>query len=427
MPTSYTINFADTNKTGFTINAGEFDGPQHYLENPPTQSKIHSGLHLMGRGTLNYGEAINENFLHLLEHFARPIPPVYPIEGQLWADTTGSTNILKFVDVENKDDATPLTVSSITRSGSVATVVTSTVHGLVNADTVVIAGATQPEYNGTFIITYVNTTTFTYKVEGTPATPATGTITCKTTHWAEIPLRNPVTPVTGDFRVQVGQNFSEMWTNSAWGIVWTSTNDGTGSGLDADLLDGYHASDFNSFYVLKGGDTMTGYLTLHAEPSANRHAATKFYVDSHVTSDDTAMAGLGDIHVNLADRTLLNLLENPLVARPIASAWVTFDGTNGASPVIKRAYKVATVTRNGSKEYTVAFDTDVQTQLATVGSTAYAVVTGVGGTDAALTTATTKPTVGYYNMSNVGFKMFAEIDYGSGSAEANRISAAVFA
>lgn len=40
--------------------------------------------------------------------------------------------------------------------------------------------------------------------------------------------------------------------------VWHSGNDGSGSGLDADLLDGYQASSF----LLKSGGTMTGNLTL---------------------------------------------------------------------------------------------------------------------------------------------------------------------
>lgn len=39
--------------------------------------------------------------------------------------------------------------------------------------------------------------------------------------------------------------------------IWHAGNDGAGSGLDADLLDGKHASAF----VLKAGDTMTGMLT----------------------------------------------------------------------------------------------------------------------------------------------------------------------
>ena len=36
--------------------------------------------------------------------------------------------------------------------------------------------------------------------------------------------------------------------------------------------------------VLKAGDTMTGYLTLHADPSSNLHAATKKYVDDSLSN-----------------------------------------------------------------------------------------------------------------------------------------------
>lgn len=69
------------------------------------------------------------------------------------------------------------TVTSITRSGSTATVTTSAANPLQTGDTVIIAGADQTEYNGTFTITVLTDTTFTYAVSGTPATPATGSIT----------------------------------------------------------------------------------------------------------------------------------------------------------------------------------------------------------------------------------------------------------
>jgi len=70
-------------------------------------------------------------------------------------------------------------VTSITRVGSVATVTTTTTNTLETGNTVVISGAVETEYNGTFTITGITTpgTVFTYTVTGTPATPATGTIT----------------------------------------------------------------------------------------------------------------------------------------------------------------------------------------------------------------------------------------------------------
>lgn len=80
--------------------------------------------------------------------------------------------------VSNYSDATA-SVTSITRSSSTATITTSASHGLVTGDTIVVAGATQSEYNGTFAFTKTGDTTGTYTVSGTPATPATGTITWK--------------------------------------------------------------------------------------------------------------------------------------------------------------------------------------------------------------------------------------------------------
>ena len=65
---------------------------------------------------------------------------------------------------------------TITRSGSTATA-TQTGHGFSNGQEVVIAGADQGEYNGIHAISNVTTNTYDYTVSGTPATPATGTIT----------------------------------------------------------------------------------------------------------------------------------------------------------------------------------------------------------------------------------------------------------
>lgn len=68
-------------------------------------------------------------------------------------------------------------IASITRSGATATVTTASAHGRTTGDVITIAGADQPEYNVTATITVTGTTTFTFAVSGTPATPATGTLT----------------------------------------------------------------------------------------------------------------------------------------------------------------------------------------------------------------------------------------------------------
>jgi len=73
------------------------------------------------------------------------------------------------------------TPSSITRSGSTVTVTFATTHGYA-ADSltkVEISGADQTEYNGIKQISNVSALSFDFTVTGTPATPATGTITTK--------------------------------------------------------------------------------------------------------------------------------------------------------------------------------------------------------------------------------------------------------
>ncbi len=69
-------------------------------------------------------------------------------------------------------------VTSITRSGSVATCTTTTPHLFQNGESVTIFGATQADYNGTFTIVVTGGSTFTYTVANAPSTPATGTIFC---------------------------------------------------------------------------------------------------------------------------------------------------------------------------------------------------------------------------------------------------------
>lgn len=64
---------------------------------------------------------------------------------------------------------------TITRSGTIATV-THTAHGLNTGNKIVVRGANEPPYNGVKTITVIDTNSYTYTVNDSPATPATGTI-----------------------------------------------------------------------------------------------------------------------------------------------------------------------------------------------------------------------------------------------------------
>ncbi len=68
------------------------------------------------------------------------------------------------------------TLSSLTHSTTTATA-TSTGHGYSVGDVVVVSGASQSVYNGTFAITAVTSDTFTYTLPSDPGASASGTIT----------------------------------------------------------------------------------------------------------------------------------------------------------------------------------------------------------------------------------------------------------
>ena len=70
-------------------------------------------------------------------------------------------------------------VTSITRDGNLATVNISVGHQYQVNQVLLMDGATQPEYNGEVRVLSVTSNSYTYAVTGTPATPATGTITAK--------------------------------------------------------------------------------------------------------------------------------------------------------------------------------------------------------------------------------------------------------
>ena len=76
-------------------------------------------------------------------------------------------------------------ISSITRTGGIATVTTLTDHGLAVGDAVTVFDAAEDEYNVTgVVLATASTTTFTYNVANDPASPATvnpnvaGTMQC---------------------------------------------------------------------------------------------------------------------------------------------------------------------------------------------------------------------------------------------------------
>lgn len=106
--------------------------------------------------------------------FTGTVSSVIPINRPIKSTSTGETYT---TDAEITLAAQSITVTTLTRSGTAATAVTASDHKISSGMSIVIAGANETDYNGTFTVTVTDTDTFEYTVSGSPSTPATGTIT----------------------------------------------------------------------------------------------------------------------------------------------------------------------------------------------------------------------------------------------------------
>lgn len=89
----------------------------------------------------------------------------------------------KLYAATEREDGAGATVT-ITRASTTATVA-HTAHGHATGDRVLIADAVETAYNGAHTITVTGVDAYTFQVQGSPATPATGTITSTLLAWIE--------------------------------------------------------------------------------------------------------------------------------------------------------------------------------------------------------------------------------------------------
>lgn len=142
-----------------------------------------------------------------------------PTNASYWGRLTEFDPVIAYAQTA---DALPVT--SVTRSGTTATVTTSTNHRLQPGDTVDIAGAGQTDYNGRFVITLTGDTTFTFSVANSPTTPATGTITVTpvVTPLGEVfEVNNANRYLTGTWReYETRRSVTGVQCLGASGVVW---------------------------------------------------------------------------------------------------------------------------------------------------------------------------------------------------------------
>lgn len=124
-----------------------------------------------------------------------------------WVRTDANNQLIQS-DVSTRPIVTNATQQSvgITSAAGTATATTPLAHGFSTGDQILIAGADQPQYNGTFAIVSTGSTTFTYAVSGSPASPATSATNILTAGKA----MNVLVSFTVPWDVQSG-DFYQIW------------------------------------------------------------------------------------------------------------------------------------------------------------------------------------------------------------------------
>ncbi len=293
MATTYTIDFTDiVAKPSFAIAPFTTDGP--VSPNDPTldsaASAANTSLLLHGKGVPDYGERINENLIHLLENFSSDVEPVFPTTGQLWYDTAVTTlrifNGTAFISLDT------VIISDTPPADGVA--------GQLWLDTsvpqlkVCFGGTTvQP-----FVITAV-----------TPGASGTFGIAGDQTSFFTSPEDFSVTGSTGnDANYVVASSLFGAGTTTI--TVVGTIPDGT---VDGDICIWLATADQ---FVLKAGDTMTGFLFLNADPNQPLHAATKQYVDV-LAAGQNELVEMLDVNLSGTPPTLGSFLKVSSVGPPL--------------------------------------------------------------------------------------------------------------
>lgn len=72
-------------------NVTKYDGSPLASVQDSTLDTTSTSIALIGRNVVNFGLALNENFVALMQNFANTAPPPSPIQGQIWYDTVGAS------------------------------------------------------------------------------------------------------------------------------------------------------------------------------------------------------------------------------------------------------------------------------------------------------------------------------------------------
>jgi hypothetical protein len=205
--------------------------------------------------------------------------------------TTGAPLVLNFTLGSDK------TATSITRSGTTATA-TVTAHGFPNESQINIRGATDPLYNGDFVITVVDANSFTYAMAGSPASNASGTIVANNGPevrdsysgglYAAGVFASHTYNNGAEWIALAGQSSATLWRDGQSAVVKTYPTSPSETIEATDVVSIVQA--LNRLYILRDADpTVTGWGTKTTNSSGIAVSGTTATV--HFASDHGYPAG----------------------------------------------------------------------------------------------------------------------------------------
>lgn len=285
----------------------------------------------MYNNDISWGEAIQSNFIQMMENFAHTSPPVSPMDGQLWFDTTaGPINgpvlnlysnaawygvVAEGLPVQGHINMNNFKIAAIADPDTSASyVASSTGWGLNGQEAMnlrtsdLLYIAKTGGYSGTAAVRS-GTMTGSLFMTGSAGINfyqgGSGNLTfeASTSGGIDIVGTGNITVAAGNIvatagNMRVGSGTNQVVTQNNAGAAptitfTTATTNNVVVDLDTNRLTGLadpvNPSDAVPFlyadnrYVNVTGDTMTGFLTLHADPTSALHATTKQYVDMFVS------------------------------------------------------------------------------------------------------------------------------------------------
>ena len=165
---------ATVKSTGFGLNTNKNHGTLLKLLTPVVD--INSNC-FVGYDGLSNGTDVEDFVSYRQRINARMENPISTFNNAFLESECKKISGITRVQIFNPSTTTSsLTISSLARYDNVA-IATSNNHGLADNTTILVNGAVQTAYNGIRKIIVLDSNRFAFKVDGTPTTPATGTIT----------------------------------------------------------------------------------------------------------------------------------------------------------------------------------------------------------------------------------------------------------